>query len=168
MRLTHDIRRAFVAAVMADVPKADYDERILRVATDIAVAALPIKVRAIWKDPETRGYVAAPDAYINDEHMCLPGYCKELQAPIEAAIRDLVSARDAQTKTRCKLKNDLTRAAFTANTDKTLRELLPEFANYIPDTAVKPLDHPVPVPLVGIADEFRAAGWAPKQTEKEN
>lgn len=164
MKLTKTIQDAFVRAVMADVPKIDYREKIRSVALKLAADRLPPKVRALWKDSELRGFVKTSQFYIHEAYYSLPGdYSNELKNEIAAATIDLDAAEDAQNVAAADLKGKIQAVARSVTTRKALADLLPEFAKYLPPDEAAAL-RTVPVVQNVVAD-FVKAGW-PKDAKK--
>lgn len=63
MRLTKYLKEAFVRAAMDDVPKIDYQEKIISMIIAEAVRQLPPKVRAIYNDKSLRGFLEERSNY---------------------------------------------------------------------------------------------------------
>lgn len=64
-RLTNDMRDSFIAAVMADVPKIDYEQRIRDAVDKTHAAALPAAVKKLLADPEHAEFVRIASATLN-------------------------------------------------------------------------------------------------------
>jgi hypothetical protein len=159
MRLTNYMRDAFICAAMNDVPQVDYDPAIREAATKAALANLPMKVQAVWSDPETRQHLET--TYCSFGHrftINVPGACtKEHRAIAEAAALPLVEKSDAQRKSRDALQSKLRAVAYGVTTRKALVDALPEFEKYLPadePAAIKTL----PV-LANVVTDFVKAGW---------
>lgn len=171
MILTKVMRRAFVRAALADVPATDYAEEIRRVATAACVAALPEKVRRVYDDPATRGYLHTEiNHYGNGCHVGVTVPCPEngdfapkLSAESLAQIKELSKAKIAQEQKLDELEGMLTGAAESVRTRAKLAQMLPEFEKYLPaDDAAA--NRSVPV-VQNIVADFVKAGW-PKGARK--
>lgn len=163
MRLTKNMRTAFVRAVMDDVPQIDYHGRLQEIATDAALAMMPAAVLAAYKKhPE---YFPRAGRYIDSVghfHLPIPSDFS-LSAATIAEMQRVDKLKDAQRKSLKQLESKMEGAANACTTLKGLKELLPEFVKYMPEdepTACRTL----PVVQNVVAD-FVKAGW-PKSGKK--
>jgi hypothetical protein len=161
MRLTNTMRDAFVRAAMDDVPSVDYDEQIRSLAVKTAVAALPAKVQAVWKDADTKHHLET--SYINFRHarvsLQIPGAVGDGSARthVETVCAPLAEKAIEQTKARDELQRRLHAVAYSVSTRKALVDALPEFEKYLPadePAAIKTL----PV-IANVVADFVKAGW---------
>jgi len=168
MKLTNQLRDAFVNAVMADVPREDYSQHIEDEVLRAFVAALPPAVRRVWDDPATRAYVhlepyrgfgislSVPSFEIDGRWVGLPeGYDSRL-------LKELEARAAAQESKLEHLRTTLRGVAYSARTRKALADQLPEFEKYLPSEDAPNL---YPVALANVATEFMLAGW-PKGAKK--
>jgi hypothetical protein len=166
MKLTNAMRSAFVRSAMDDVPKIDYEERIVALMTDTAVGLLPAPLKKIWIErPELRDY-------FRKEYMSVPcgsSYCSAWvpsisthEAEIESAAVDLSNLADKQNEQRTALRKKLEACAASVSTRKALAALLPEFEKYLPqdDTAAC---RTLPA-VANVVADFVKAGW-PKERQ---
>lgn len=167
MRLTKDMRTAFVNAVMNDVPKKDYDDLIRSAATAAALDALPRAVASIYKKEDTRQFVRMhhiylrienpSGAYIQDLSVAVPGG-DVTGALIRTACADLLTEAGAQHQTREDLRLSLQVAADRCTTTEELTKVFPEFARYVPkDPALATRNLPA---LANVVESFKKAGWS--------
>lgn len=154
MKLTNNLREAFIRAAMDDVPHVDYSEQIQSVAQKAAAALLPLKVRALWADNTLRPYVAT----VYFRGAMLPGTNADdnkIRAAAEVVVAPLIKAREAQEAARKDLARKLRAVAYSVTTRAALVEALPEFEKYLPAderTANLPA-------IANVVAEFVAAGW---------
>lgn len=165
-RLTNDMRNTFIAKVMEDVPQVDYEQKIRDAVNKAAFAALPKQVKALYDNPETRGYVniANDNLYRSDRNVprsvsfSLPARNdKELEKIVRAASDALLDQWIEQEKQRRSLKEKLRAVAFHCTTLKQLADAFPEFARYLPKDE---LDATRNLPaLANVVSDFVKAGW---------
>lgn len=80
-RLVNDVRRQIKNAIMADVPKVDYQEQIRKAALKLAVFELPAAAKRLWDDPTTRGLLDTHSIYFSYAASCsIPGFEARHQA----------------------------------------------------------------------------------------
>ena len=152
MRLTNQMRLAFISATMKDVPAIDYAETIRSMVK--AKELVYQKAAGISKaDPDrlTNRYI-----YIRSQSFYLRGLTDmELKAIKEDLEIDAIAKKwDAQIEVHNKLRQTLTGAINACNTVKQAHEALPEFDKYLPADSAKAL-RSLPV----------LAGW-PKQNKR--
>ena len=172
MKLTNTIRDAFVRAVMDDTPSVDYSEKIRAAAVKAAVAALPQKVAALWKDSALRHYVKTVGVHVPGCGVRVPSGCedsytaefKALEKLILAECASLTEAHVAQKQARENLRSKLRHAAYAYTTRKALAAALPEFEKYLPADEAAAL-RTVPV-IANVVADFVKAGW-PKDAKKK-
>lgn len=156
MKLTKNLREAFVRAVMADVPKVDYREQIQKVATTAAVAMLPSAVAAAYKlFPE---YIETRHVYVGSMYVYVPAAESPVfSGDIKQELSQLEALHEAQEESRNALRTKLNAAANSVTTRKALAELLPEFEKYLPaDERTATLNLPA---VANIVADFVQAGW---------
>lgn len=169
MKLTNYMRDAFVRRVMDDVPSVDYTEAIRAEVMKAAVAALPPKVRAAWKDKGLHGYLNTTYFHVcgvSIANVPMPDNeaFKAEKQKIEASVAGLVAKSKAQTDQRDALQSKLRQCAYSATTRKQLVSLLPEFEKYLPaDDATAARSLPV---VANVVADFVKAGW-PKGAAKK-
>ena len=159
MKLTNHLRDAYVRAVMADVPEIDHEAQVRKIVQEVALAALPPAVRALYLDAKTRDLIATHMVQTHRFHIwAIPGVkAATLPAAADKKIAELAAAKAAQTVLRKDLQSKVHATAYSVTTRKALAALLPEFEKYLPDdeqAAIRTL----PVVQNVIAD-FVKAGW---------
>lgn len=140
MRLTNDMRDAFVSSVINDVPKIDYDELIRSTRLKLAEAQLPPKVAAFWGNWCECGRNAVP---------CAAEHAKQ--------IAELEAEHKKQEETVLTLRGKVKAVAYSVSTRKALVDVLPEFEKYLPvddENAARSL----PV-VANVVADFVKAGW---------
>lgn len=167
MKLTNAIRDRFIKAAMSDVPKTDYQEKANALTkewlesqmaaifpgVDMAKAEPWLEQRSVYMPGSLRPlYTFSPDYHILKSNV-------KLWAKLEAIARDM----DEQAKRRDQLEEQLRGCAYSASTVKALRDLLPEFAHYLPDEATPAKMLPA---TTGVVKAFHAAGWPKKSQSK--
>lgn len=166
-RLTKEMRKTFIGAVMADVPAKDY-ETIIRDAVNKAhrAAVPPTVAKLIAASPEW----ARLDSYVINHHNDGLPYGRSmtfyLNAPRDSTwLRDVVhSVADPlikewvkQVEARQDLERKLHGVAESCNTTTQLAEAFPEFARYLPQTQAEATRN-LPA-LANVVADFTAAGW---------
>lgn len=158
MKLTNQMREAFLTCVMEDVPKVDYDQQITDTANGIARNFLPPKVRAIWDDKELRGFIGTNNIKAGEEWLKIPGsdFSGEMRVEMDRAIMPIHRLKIAQRVARNALKTKLGAVTKACTTTANLMEALPEFAQYIPVEEKKVRTLPM---VTGVVMELIKAGW---------
>ncbi len=109
IRLTNDMRGAFIRRAMHDVPSIDYETQIRDRANRIALSLLPPAIAALLNDEATEPYVSTVSFYLQvapTGMSCygLPGHDSEaLQTKIEEGVAALIEAWNEQRR----VHNDL-------------------------------------------------------------
>ena len=174
MKLTNYIRDAFIESALDDVPKGcDHEEEIRKIAQADLLAQLPAAVQKMWKDPNLMQYVRCRSdsyggvsvAYPSDNSGWGSSGKRQLTADGQKKVSKLADEMNADLALRKDLRQKLKGAAYACNTSKQLRELLPEFAKYLPaeeETTCRTL----PV-VANIVADFTKAGWPAKKATKK-
>lgn len=168
MRLTNNLRDAFVRAVMLDVPKVDYDEKIRAAAPAVIKKYTPQKLRPLVDNPELdswlrKGYVHLGGVSVQ----CITpedkwGSDSPYRAFVDAIAADptiapLIAANKAQTAKANELRSKLKQVAYSVNTRKALVAALPEFERYLPAEEGAAL-RTLPA-IANVVSDFVQAGW---------
>lgn len=163
MKLTNYHREAFVNAAMDDVPMVDYDAQATKILQDFQLKHLPKEIRAIYENPELRGFLKTNRTYCFSHRYISVYGDAPLDAATKAKVADLESKANEQKSSLSALRESLTSVAAGAATRKALAEALPEFEKYLPAEDA-PATRCVPA-LANIVSSFVAAGW-PKDKPK--
>lgn len=164
-RLVNEQRSRIRRAILAEVPKVDYAEKIKRKATSLAVANLPPAAKRLWEDTALRGLLDTDGCYFgysegrrNYVASCsLPGfesYHHTIQTDPE--IVELCRLAEAQDDVFNKLDAELRNNLASVNTHEAFVERWPELARFLPDgSEAKVANLPATTALI---DGLRAAG----------
>ena len=169
MRLTNTLRKAFVRAVMDDVPSTDYQEQARDLMTREAEQNLPEALkRAIALDPSIRDWIETRFHHVGKyplSGMFLLGTREALDQlgkdeALQQKLQTLSDALAEQNKRHSQLQEKIEGIAASCTSRKQLLEALPEFEKYLPaQTSVNSRSVPA---LANLLADLTAAGW-PKQ-----
>jgi hypothetical protein len=165
MKLTNQLRDAFVRAVMGDVPYVDYKEKVQELIEDAIRDQFNKSYGTdLYNRLDQDGwfesnyfypldnmgtfYIKAPDAWCDLNNRAFDG-CRDELRKMEELYRD-------QVKTRRELETKLEAVAKSCSTVKQLHEALPEFAKYIQDEAPPSKNLPA---VANVVSDFVKAGW---------
>lgn len=167
LRLTRDMRSAFVAAVMADVPEIDYEERIRAAVNKAHAAALPEPIKKLLQDIALAPFVKVEHVTINRNDGLPFGACVSFSMPAPshewldevavAAAEPHIKGWQEQEQRQRELRNKLQAVADVCSTTTKLAEAFPEFARYLPQTEAEGTRN-LPA-LANVVAEFTKAGW---------
>lgn len=162
MRLTTAVREAFVASVMADVPKIDYVDRAHKLINKRLDETFLNTTGVTRKELIDSGwipcqYVYLPDGFDNAYLVCPGNDWLERKLPdLWTEISALGALKVAQEKARDALREKIYGVALSVATTKALSELLPEFVKYLPPEPDKSRLLPA---VSNVVADFMAAGW---------
>lgn len=167
MRLTKNDKKAFVRAVMDDVPQVDYNEQARKLVMDWAISIMPPVVRqAYGEHPE----------YFENNYAGTPAGLFGAYVPVSEESRNIAKRdpefwqqlvalggknKEQDTKIReleCKVRGIIE----SCSTLKTALERLPEFAKYLP--ADRDGGKITNLPVANTVTDLINAGW-PKHKE---
>lgn len=161
MRLTNQIRDAFISGVMRDVPSVDYSEQIRKLLCEDIEAQLPPAVLAIYKDKALCGYVnkswSSFDTGVSVTYPWSDNITPSITAPTREKVAELGRLSKLQSAARNDLQRKLKNVAYSVTTRKALVQALPEFEKYLPEDEAKAV-RTLPVVQNVVAD-FVKAGW---------
>jgi hypothetical protein len=171
MKLTNYIRDAFITSAMADVPKGrDHEEEIRKIVQTDLIAQLPTIIQKAWRDGNTIQYIKRRSDEYGGVQVAYPAEterynspARKLTAEAQKTVDRLAAEMKADSELRHGLRQKLKGAAYACNTSKQLRELLPEFGQYLPaeeETTCRTLPA-----VANIVADFARAGW-PKDKKK--
>jgi hypothetical protein len=165
MKLTNQIRDAFIKAAMSDVPQVDYQAKAVELAKDWVNAQMAVIFPGVD--------LTKAEPWLERCSLNMPGElrCFYAHAPsfdflrcnpvLWAELKGLNKKLQAQTKQRGELEEQLRGCAYSVTTRKALAELLPEFAHYLPSEATPARMLPA---TTGVVNAFHTAGW-PKKSQ---
>ena len=169
MRLTNTLRKAFVRAVMDDVPSTDYQEQARELLSKAAEENLPPALkRAIVIDPSVRDWIESRYHHVGKFPLSgtyLLGTREALDLlnkddALQQKLQTLSDALAEQNKCRNQLQAKIEGIAASCASRKQLLQALPEFEKYLPvETAASSRSVPA---LANLLADLTAAGW-PKQ-----
>lgn len=162
MKLTHDIRKQIVTAIMADIPYrttvSDAEDYLLELAEN----ALPEQVRKLWKNSETKQYVSTYYFYYMTVSANLPGIYRNSGDHADLfgeeawkKFTDMAEAITAEKEERKQTVVDLTVNFASIRTAKVFGERFPELAKYLPVKAEPVANLPATTNLM---DKLKAMG----------
>ena len=172
MNMTNDLRRRIIDAIKADMPtfgsqkRKDLLDSLEKRAREIAVAALPDDVRAIYKDPDLRGYVNHEYVYAQSCGYSLPSVNNNdylTKNPLAVAILEdptfnatyetyqhlLETEKDIEREINAHLATCKTLRAFTTR--------FPALAKYAPTDGSRTPTANLPA-TTALMDSLKAAG----------
>lgn len=170
MRLTKNDRKAFIAAVMKDVPSklGEIEAQAQALHIEDALTVMPEELRALYTDERCRKFITHAKAnsqaagYIEVPHHDRYGW-RNICDPARAKKEEVFDqAYSAERKRLAELHEKLENAVAGCSTLKALKAALPEFEKYMPAER-KPTTTALVV--ANVVADFAAAGW-PKGTEK--
>ena len=166
MKLTNAMRNCFIDAVMKDVPRIDYDEKIQSAAEKIAIPKLPLEIQKIWGKSSLKGFIKTETVSVsykrNYFYVAVPFYAdyNTMQSDLSesAEIKSLYDLSSEQSSSIFELRRKTKAAIYSVTTLKQALELMPEFESYLP----KPNDAPTkyaPAVIANLAADLTKAGW---------
>ena len=158
MRLTNSIRQAFVQSVLDDVPKTDYQEQLRELIKADAYKQLPAEIQRIADDNTLISYLNTSYHNVSanrddgfDSYFSLgmqiynPYGTYQENADTKTTKLELIGKHLAQEKTLNALREKLRVAIEAVNTVKQAKEVMPEFAKYLPAEVEKSNGLPAPI-----------------------
>jgi hypothetical protein len=166
MRLANYHRDAFVKAVMDDVPEKDFQKELEVVAQKELEKILPKEIFKIWKDNKLKGYLVTRSLGVHPLHFSAPlSYEERRSFDQNPSIRKVVQAAQKQKEKREELRFKVRSAIYSVSTVKKAKELLPGFAQYLPEEKDAPSKF-APAVIANLASDLNAAGWPKKTKDK--
>jgi len=164
MRLTSTLRRSIVNNIIADIPRTDFDEQLRPLVQQEAYRQLPEAVKKIQSDPKLNDYLrrvfVRPVRSLSSVEVCNPYFDVK---KIEKKIKTIEKAYEKQRCSVSDIKHVLQGALAKVNTIEKAREVLPEFASYMPEEE-RPIVYPV---AKNVAKELKALGWPANKTKEK-
>lgn len=171
MRLTKDHKKAFVKAVMDDVPSVDYAEKIRALILADSISQLPKGLQEFAKDPKTADLINSSWKTIerprdeNNRWMGSIGCTIKgtndsyaISKKAQATLDDWMPKFTEQERTLNDLNNKLSSTIESCNTLKQAQEAFPELKKYLPKVADKGLNLPAPI-YKNVLVELTRAGF---------
>ena len=163
MKLTKYDREAFVRAVLDDTPQEDFDAKARAIVHAAAASRLPPKVKAVYDDSETRGFLQV------SRYLAMPGSLNNVYTydafewtdELRKKLDELAAKKSVQRATIRALSSKLTAVIGACSTLNQAKERLPEFVKYLP--AERDGTGATNLPAVAnLVTDLVAAGW-PKE-----
>jgi hypothetical protein len=180
MNMTNDLRRRIKNAIIADMPtfgstkRVDLLNAIEKRIREIAVAALPEKVRAVYDDADLREYVNYDYIYMGGFGYQLPapvsselnGYNQFLKNTLSAdpALTALRETYDRMIDTMKTIERDINIHLATCKTVKAFTTRFPALAKYAPEQSPRASVANLPATTV-LMDSLKAAGLSVEDGE---
>lgn len=158
MRLTETIRESVINAVLQDTPDIgrEIKEAAAKALLGHAVASLPPKLRAVWDDPDLRGYLSTANYY---NHcfigVSVPQGCKLTKEQLDA-YHEAAAKYDDLKRERYAMKNKLYGALKGFTTTKAAIAAMPELEKYFPTEAQATKNLPA---VDGVIADLTKMGW---------
>ena len=154
VKLTRDMRDAFVNACMSDVPKPDYPA-LVKEAQDIFYKVMSPAVRKVFREE--------PEALRYEMFQCLAdrGQAKLVLAGLDWRLAEEVLHK---AEARNRVRSQVRQVAYACKTAKQLAEMLPQFAHHVPKAYESPAGLPVSASLL---DDLVILGFQAKSKAGE-
>lgn len=160
MRLNTTHKKAFVNAVMADVPQVDYNDQIRQYVFIAARQLMPDSIRTIWDDKDLRGWLRMDNTIMGGVSVVYPaqkaGPRLDRNTAVDDHIRRLAALNEEQHQRRQRLQAHLEASIVNIRTSDALKTAFPEFEKYIPAEEASSRNLPA---LANLVSEFVQAGW---------
>lgn len=178
MRINNQHKQEFINSVMAKVPEIDYEQKARDLIMKIALESLPEPVRKIYDDPSTKDYVSTVYSSVV-ESLELNGrrrLCVSVRTPFVGEhvfsensdgtkkVKVLIRKAIEQDNQRSELTQKLRCATNGVKNLKTLKDLLPEFIEFMPEEGKPTKNLPS---VLGLKAEFEAAGLKLKELSEQ-
>ena len=177
MKLTNLNKKAFVQAVMGDIPTEQFEDDIKTAVQSVAISMCPPEIQKIWKNNSLRGFLKTCTARVG----AWSGHADQLRVQFVSwsgeesrdekhllahpDIKTLATKREAQAQNLHDVKAKLISAINSVNTVKQAKELFPEFIAYLPDEAQAPSKY-APAVIANLSADLIKLGW-PKDKVKQ-
>lgn len=161
MNLNKYDRRAFVAAVIADIPTVDYDEQIRSLVRKKALEYLPKGLRGlIEKDPDIKRHIEQKNGWFGGIYVYVMGdvavELKNDPALIEECDK-LERLRVEQAERIAEIKSKISGVIDSCRTLKQAKQKLPEFEKYLPtERGVTGVTN---LPVANLVADLSKLGW---------
>ena len=173
MNMTNDLRHRIKNAIIADMPtfapskRKDLFDAIEKRIREVAVAALPEKVRAVYDDADLREYVNYDYIYMGGFGYQLPapasselnGYNQFLKNTLSAdpALTALRETYDRMVDTLKTIDRDISIHLATCKTLRAFTTRFPALAKYAPEERPRATSANLPA-TTALMDSLKAAG----------
>lgn len=164
MRLTKTDKKAFVQAIIDDVPKTDYDEQCRSLMRKWGMESLPEELRQMAKKyPHyfATHYVYMPSGVPTVNVLCNPDWAhygfKNCEPEKYAELKKLGELSGEQDLMVSNLRAKVAGLIEVCSTLNAAKERLPEFAKYLP--ADRTCTGTVNLPVSNVLADLTNLGW---------
>lgn len=169
-RLVNADRDRIRRAILAEVPKVDYDAAAEKRMIALAVHALPAHARRVWDDTANRALLRTETVSIKWPErdrvegcwyafsVSVPGFHGEIELVLQSDAGLAILAKDKrdQEESRAEINRTLQNNLASVHTHEAFSERWPELVKYLPDgSEVKAANLPATTDLI---DKLKAAG----------
>ena len=159
MKLTNNLRDAFVRAAMADVPKVDYTEKARDLVNKLNKEyQIKAKIDQVDITRLTSSYISVTNQTFYVRGLTDGEYSEVKTHP---EVKKLNELHEAQRKVHRELELKLTGAIAGCTTRKQAVDALPEFEKYLPEDTVAAM-RSLPA-IANVVTDFVKAGWPKTQ-----
>lgn len=154
MNLDRNMKQAIVKAIMAEVPRIDYEGQIRDMLLTNRLPKLTPELRAIWNDPPLRGYLK--EGWCEVTHTLQPFWDVPVSQIIQAEIEVLAARSEEQSTARYQMERKLTNMFSKVRTSQQFERQFPEFTAYLPTKEASTTSFPL---VANIIAELTQLGW---------
>jgi hypothetical protein len=171
MKLNQLHKQAFVAAVMGDIPKIDFEEKMRKFIMSDMIAQAPKEVAEVLKIESLRRYVIQYESYRpqivlsggggrTNAGLSSIGVIRGYEGPKEGnkEFKLIMMASHKQLEDRTQAEANVRGAIFACSTHKQASERMPEFAKYLPENTDHVENRLLPS-IANLAAELTKMGW---------
>jgi hypothetical protein len=152
MKLTNALKDSIIAAVMGDTPHEYSSDQRDKDALAVCVSKMPDKIRKLWEDKTTRGWVKV--------EYC-PGFnYLPTGGKTHDELRAILLRHQASEKIRKDLRAHVKNVVYQFSTNSQMRAAIPELDAYIPKPPEKTKQLPA---LNDLMAELSKAGFPQKR-----
>lgn len=169
MKLNKADKEEFVDSILEDTPFENYTEQVHKVVNDMLKEMLPKEILKIWNSNTLKGFLKTRYIGFN----CIG--IQSIEVPLswedcriiekDARIEEIIKKQRLINKSHDELRQKLSDAIASVSTVKQAKELMPEFAQYLPDEKSEKLKY-APAVIANLASDLTKAGW-PKNKKNE-
>lgn len=164
MDLNSSHKKAFVSAVLKDVPEVDYAQQLRDNIESIIVRNLPKEIQEMRKNKSLACYLTGRAVYAFDVGVHIVGVLENYGKPsIEKfstpdewlELNNIYNLKGKQDFNRKVLERELTASVSGVRTLKQLQKLFPELVKYMPNQ-IEAVDN---LPATNVISKLVSSGW---------
>lgn len=156
-RLTNDMRNKLIINILADIPRVDYKEIMVKRFYQQQMDALPISIRHIELD-KLKELFEEHSTYFSKGNTYLRRLVKHVDPGKDEILTRLVESKSAQDERISDIKLSLKSSLSTIATVKGLLKIYPEFEKYL-DIQKDVIN----LPACNVVADLMKAGWRKKE-----